>query len=232
MTLQLDRLGKKKTTSGKNETSNLERQLFYIHLQTSIKYIHMAQQPYCQCIIVSICICICMFFFTICAYEVSKRMWPHKTSENVFISPFVFLRLDSNQMNNLAQTSTLIAQPYPAVGQITSPYEQQKPVKDLNKYATLKAVGKDFAVFSAHRSVERAASGTNTPSELPSCYLSELWTQWICNLSHCGGMRLWVLRGGKFSSQIVEFWNIVWNSSHNKCGRLVFRPRILLMQHL
>ncbi len=45
-------------------------------------------------------------------------------------------------MNNLAQTSTLITQPYPAVGQISSPYEQQKPIKDLNKYATLKAVGK------------------------------------------------------------------------------------------
>lgn len=50
--------------------------------------------------------------------------------------------LDSSQMNNIVQTSTLIAQPYPPVGQITSPYEQQKPVKDLNKYATLKAVGK------------------------------------------------------------------------------------------
>lgn len=47
-------------------------------------------------------------------------------------------------MNNTAQASTLITQPYPAVGQITSPYEQQKPVKDLNKYATLKAVGKMF----------------------------------------------------------------------------------------
>lgn len=45
-------------------------------------------------------------------------------------------------MNNVVQTSTLITQPYFAVGQITSPYEQQKSVKDLNKYATLKAVGK------------------------------------------------------------------------------------------
>lgn len=56
-------------------------------------------------------------------------------------------------MNNMAQTSTMIAQPYPAVGQITSPYEQ--PVKDLNKYATLKAVGKElftmlFAVVVHH----------------------------------------------------------------------------------
>lgn len=31
------------------------------------------------------------------------------------------------------------------MGQITSPYEQQKPVKDLNKYATLMAVGELFS---------------------------------------------------------------------------------------
>ncbi|KAL6102595.1 shisa9 [Pungitius sinensis] len=48
--------------------------------------------------------------------------------------------LHGNQMNNMAQASTLITQLYPAVGRIPSPYEQQKPVKDLNKYATLKAV--------------------------------------------------------------------------------------------
>ncbi|XP_072224648.1 protein shisa-9B [Leuresthes tenuis] len=46
----------------------------------------------------------------------------------------------NNQMNNVAQSPTLISQPYPAVGQITSPYEQQTPLKDLNKYTTLKAV--------------------------------------------------------------------------------------------
>lgn len=31
------------------------------------------------------------------------------------------------------------------MGPITSPYEQPTPVKDLNQYATLKAVGKLFA---------------------------------------------------------------------------------------
>lgn len=51
-------------------------------------------------------------------------------------------------MNNMAQMSPLITQPYPALGQITSPYEQQKPVKDLNKYATLKAVGKKLFPMS------------------------------------------------------------------------------------
>lgn len=52
-------------------------------------------------------------------------------------------------MNNMAQTSTLIAQPYPAVGPISSPYEQ--PVKDLNKYATLKAVGKKLITMSQNK---------------------------------------------------------------------------------
>lgn len=46
-------------------------------------------------------------------------------------------------MNNMAQTSGLIPQPYPDVGQLSSPYEQQQPVKDLNQYATLKTVGEE-----------------------------------------------------------------------------------------
>lgn len=50
-------------------------------------------------------------------------------------------------MNNMAQASGLIQQPYPDVGQLTSPYEQQQSAKDLNQYATLKAVGEEsFAV--------------------------------------------------------------------------------------
>lgn len=52
---------------------------------------------------------------------------------------------DSEHLNNMAQTSMMIAQPYPAVGQISSPYEQ--PAKDLNTYATLKAVGKNQIFF-------------------------------------------------------------------------------------
>lgn len=50
---------------------------------------------------------------------------------------------DMDHMNNMAQASALITQPYPDVGQLTSPYEQQEPVKDLSQYATLKAVGED-----------------------------------------------------------------------------------------
>lgn len=61
------------------------------------------------------------------------------TDQAMFIS-------DSEHLNNMAQTSMMIAQPYPVVGQISSPYEQ--PAKDLNTYATLKAVGKNLtAVF-------------------------------------------------------------------------------------
>lgn len=42
-------------------------------------------------------------------------------------------------MNNAAHVPTLVSQPYPGVGPIISPYEDPK---DLNKYTTLKAVGK------------------------------------------------------------------------------------------
>ncbi|XP_056144635.1 protein shisa-9B [Lampris incognitus] len=44
------------------------------------------------------------------------------------------------QMNNVGPGSALITHPYPALGQITSPYDPQQPGKDLNKYASLKAV--------------------------------------------------------------------------------------------
>ncbi|XP_026181952.1 protein shisa-9B [Mastacembelus armatus] len=70
--------------------------------------------------------------------------------------------LHNDQMNNVVQTSTLITQPYPAMGQITSPYEQQNPVKDLNKYATLKAVAEKVndSFYSNRRQViEMTAKG-------------------------------------------------------------------------
>ncbi|XP_068193741.1 protein shisa-9B [Antennarius striatus] len=71
--------------------------------------------------------------------------------------------LHSNQMNNIAQTSMLIAQPYPLMGQITSPYDQQKPVKDLNKYATLKAVAEkanDSFYRNRRQAIEMATKGS------------------------------------------------------------------------
>lgn len=57
-------------------------------------------------------------------------------------------------MNNAVPTSPLLQQmghphSYPNLGQISNPYEQQPPGKELNKYASLKAVGKDIL----HKSV-------------------------------------------------------------------------------
>uniref|UniRef100_K7FGX1 Protein shisa-9 n=1 Tax=Pelodiscus sinensis TaxID=13735 RepID=K7FGX1_PELSI len=59
------------------------------------------------------------------------------------------------QMNNVVPTSPLLpqmAQPhsYPSMGQITNPYEQQPPGKELNKYASLKAVGKQAKCMVPH----------------------------------------------------------------------------------
>ncbi|XP_015227504.1 PREDICTED: protein shisa-9B-like [Cyprinodon variegatus] len=68
----------------------------------------------------------------------------------------------NSQMNNVAQSPTLVGQPYPAVGQITSPYEQQTPLKDLNKYNTLKAVAEkanDNYQSNRRQAIEMAAKG-------------------------------------------------------------------------
>ncbi|XP_044088782.1 protein shisa-9 isoform X3 [Neovison vison] len=62
--------------------------------------------------------------------------------------------LHTTQMNNAVPTSPLLQQmghphSYPSLGQISNPYEQQPPGKELNKYASLKAVGSsdgDWAV--------------------------------------------------------------------------------------
>lgn len=60
---------------------------------------------------------------------------------------------DTTQMNNAVPTSPLLQQmghphSYPSLGQISNPYEQQPPGKELNKYASLKAVGKGCFVLS------------------------------------------------------------------------------------
>ncbi|XP_054464252.1 protein shisa-9B isoform X1 [Anoplopoma fimbria] len=74
--------------------------------------------------------------------------------------------LHSNQMNNVAQASTLITQLYPAVGHIHSPYEQ-KPVKDLNQYATLKAVAEkaNNSFYSNRRQVMEMTTKGSLPME-------------------------------------------------------------------
>ncbi|XP_017284793.1 protein shisa-9B [Kryptolebias marmoratus] len=82
------------------------------------------------------------------------------------------LSLDSfhnNQMNNMTQSSTLVGQPYPSVGQITGPYEpiispyEQMPIKDLNKYTMLKAV----AEKANDQSNRRHAMEMTTKGSLP-----------------------------------------------------------------
>ncbi|XP_068613779.1 protein shisa-9B-like [Brachionichthys hirsutus] len=73
--------------------------------------------------------------------------------------------LHSNQMNNMAQTSMLIAQPYPVMGQITSPYDQQTLIEDLNKYATLKAVA--AKANDSFYSIQQQAMEMTTKGSLP-----------------------------------------------------------------
>uniref|UniRef100_A0A3Q3KJV7 Shisa N-terminal domain-containing protein n=1 Tax=Monopterus albus TaxID=43700 RepID=A0A3Q3KJV7_MONAL len=71
--------------------------------------------------------------------------------------------LQSNQMNNVVQTSTLITQPYPAVEHITSPYEQQTSGKELSKYATLKAVAEkanDSFYSNRRHAIEMTTKGS------------------------------------------------------------------------
>ncbi|XP_061568246.1 protein shisa-9B isoform X1 [Cololabis saira] len=70
-----------------------------------------------------------------------------------------------NQMNNAAQSPTLISQPYPALGQIISPYEQQMPLQELNKYTTLKAVAEK--ANDGYQSNRRQAIEMSTKGGLP-----------------------------------------------------------------
>ncbi|DAA15497.1 TPA: hypothetical protein LOC100139490 [Bos taurus] len=65
--------------------------------------------------------------------------------------------LHTTQMNNAVPTSPLLQQmghphSYPSLGQISNPYEQQPPGKELNKYASLKAVGPSAACDCGERS--------------------------------------------------------------------------------
>ncbi|XP_023146307.1 protein shisa-9B [Amphiprion ocellaris] len=73
----------------------------------------------------------------------------------------------SNQMNNMVQASTLTTQPYPTMGSISSPYEQQNSVKDLNKYATLKAVAEkaNDGFHSSRRQVIEMTTKGSLPME-------------------------------------------------------------------
>nr|XP_035979802.1 protein shisa-9 [Halichoerus grypus] len=77
-----------------------------------------------------------------------------RSSKAAPASTAMFIWIYTTQMNNAVPTSPLLQQmghphSYPSLGQISNPYEQQLPGKELNKYASLKAVGSsdgDWAV--------------------------------------------------------------------------------------
>ena len=65
---------------------------------------------------------------------------------------FLCLPAESNQMNSMGSGSAMMAgltppHPYPPIGQLTHPYEQQQPGKEINKYASLKAVGERLVLI-------------------------------------------------------------------------------------
>ncbi|XP_051904300.1 protein shisa-9B isoform X2 [Hippocampus zosterae] len=73
--------------------------------------------------------------------------------------------LHSPQMNNATPASPLLTEPYALLDSISSPYEPQTLVKDLNKYATLKAVEKANDGFYTNR--RQVLSGITTKGSLP-----------------------------------------------------------------
>ncbi|KAK4813413.1 hypothetical protein QYF61_004750, partial [Mycteria americana] len=81
------------------------------------------------------------------------------------------------QMNNVIPTSPLLPQmahqhSYPSLGQITNPYEQQPPGKELNKYASLKAV--DLLVLDHISQVLDSADKVNDDFYTKRRHLAEL----------------------------------------------------------
>ncbi|KAM4597958.1 protein shisa-9B [Polymixia lowei] len=75
--------------------------------------------------------------------------------------------LQGNQMNNLGPGSPLITHPYVALGQITSPYDQQQPDQDLNVYASLKAVAEkaNKNLYTNQQHVVEMTTKGNLPME-------------------------------------------------------------------
>ncbi|KAK7940512.1 hypothetical protein WMY93_003838 [Mugilogobius chulae] len=79
------------------------------------------------------------------------------------------MSLHNDQLNNSSQASTIIPQPYP-VPELSSPYDHQLTVKDINTYATLKAVAEKVNLYSfRQQSLEMSLKGS-----LPMESLEEL----------------------------------------------------------
>ncbi|KAE8579763.1 hypothetical protein XENTR_v10024176 [Xenopus tropicalis] len=80
----------------------------------------------------------------------------------------MIVKVYSSKINNVVPTSPHLPQmahphSYPTMGQISNPYEQQPPGKELNKYASLKAVaekGNDDFYSKRRHLAELAAKGS------------------------------------------------------------------------
>lgn len=78
---------------------------------------------------------------------------------NPIHDPLAFLFLISSegtQMNNVGPGSALMQAmtQYPTLGQVSHAYEQPQPGKELNKYASLKAVGKTACILQLGLSIK------------------------------------------------------------------------------
>lgn len=87
--------------------------------------------------------------------------------ENMQVNRPTVTNQQGNQMNSVGPGSAIMAgltqpHPYPSLGQLTHPYDQQQPGKELNKYASLKAVAEksneNFYTNRRHM-VEMSAKG-------------------------------------------------------------------------
>ncbi|MGH0129649.1 UNVERIFIED_CONTAM: hypothetical protein FKN15_048354 [Acipenser sinensis] len=99
---------------------------------------------------------------------VAKQRWfasplgRKKIVPTVEVSRWIFIPPDISQMNNVGPTMSH-PHSYTALSQLTNPYEQQPPGKELNKYASLKAVAEqvDNDFYSKRRHLaELAAKGS------------------------------------------------------------------------
>ncbi|KAK1344824.1 LOW QUALITY PROTEIN: hypothetical protein QTO34_013526 [Cnephaeus nilssonii] len=102
----------------------------------------------------------------------SQEIWNSLGSAMPAPESLMLMKMEDNssQMNNAVPTSPLLQQmghphSYPSLGQISNPYEQQPPGKELNKYASLKAVADkandDF--YSKRRHLAELAAKGNLP---------------------------------------------------------------------
>lgn len=73
------------------------------------------------------------------------------SSNRLSVSLFVFA-LEGTQINSVAPGSSMMQNmsQYPSLGQVSHPYETSQAGMELNKYASLKAVGKAVLTCLGH----------------------------------------------------------------------------------